>query len=425
MSSALATLGAAALATAPGTHVYVIDVHGSAALTDLAHHPGCAAVVRSHEGERLRRLLLRLSAEIDARSTVGVERPPASTPPIVLLIDGFAELRRDLTDIDTQVEHDALEHIVAKGAACGVTAVLGVGQPSAVPSAVLASCATRWMLHLVDRHEASAWGYHPGDVPPAIAGRLTVAPGLQAQLLQPVRPRPHLVLAESDARHRPPPPIEVLPTHVAAADLPIGRTEPGGATLLPVGLSFDDGRPAELEVPDGEHVLVIGPSRSGRTTALRRLSCAWRAAHPHGWVGIVAPRRRPDAIEATHRDIAALLGDLPVDGPALICIDDAELVADVAGSSTTLAALAAARRPALLIVAAGAPDALRQTYGHWTAIVRRSRLGLVLAASSDLDGDLLGATLPRRRPIPTRPGLSWLVAGGGRARLIQVATDLP
>ena len=146
------------------------------------------------------------------------------------------------------------------------------------------------------------------------------------------------------------------------------------------------------------------------------------ASGPSARVGSVSsrPAGGRTASPATHRDLAALLADLPADGPALICIDDAELVADVAGAlERPWPRSPPPGGPACSIVAAGAPDALRQSYGHWTTIVRRSRLGLVLAASGDLDGDLLGATLPRRRPIAARPGLAWLVAGG-RARLIQV-----
>jgi hypothetical protein len=45
---------------------------------------------------------------------------------------------------------------------------------------------------------------------------------------------------------------------------------------------------------------------------------------------------------------------------------------------------------------------------------------VVLAAANDLDGDLLGATLPRRLPIPARPGLAWLIADGDQ-RLVQIA----
>ena len=75
-----------------------------------------------------------------------------------------------------------------------------------------------------------------------------------------------------------------------------------------------------------------------------------------------------------------------------------------------------------MIVATGKPDSLRQSYGHWTGVIRRSRLGIVMAASNDLDGDLLGATLPRHLPIPARPGLAWLVSDGD-VELAQIAVD--
>jgi S-DNA-T family DNA segregation ATPase FtsK/SpoIIIE len=99
----------------------------------------------------------------------------------------------------------------------------------------------------------------------------------------------------------------------------------------------------------------------------------------------------------------------------LLVVDDAERVDDA-----RLAALAAERRPGLLIAAAGRPDALRAQYGHWTTVVRRSRVGILLAAGADIDGDLLGELLPRRPPIPPRPGLAWLVDATGR-RLAQLS----
>jgi S-DNA-T family DNA segregation ATPase FtsK/SpoIIIE len=120
-----------------------------------------------------------------------------------------------------------------------------------------------------------------------------------------------------------------------------------------------------------------------------------------------------------HRSLAEMLDDLPPTGRVLIAVDDADLVDDIGGA---LAALAASRRPGLMIVATGKPDSLRQSYGHWTGVVRRSRLGIVAAASNDLDGDLVGVVLPRRLPIPARPGLVWLVSAGD-AVLAQVAVD--
>ena len=78
----------------------------------------------------------------------------------------------------------------------------------------------------------------------------------------------------------------------------------------------------------------------------------------------------------------------------------------------------------MLVACAGRPDSLRTMYGHWTAVVRRSRLGLLLALGTDADGDLLGEVLPRRTPISARRGLAWLVDADGR-RLVQVAVDQP
>jgi hypothetical protein len=75
----------------------------------------------------------------------------------------------------------------------------------------------------------------------------------------------------------------------------------------------------------------------------------------------------------------------------------------------------------VLVLAAGRPDALR-SHGHWTAVVRRSRTGLLLSSCADIDGDLLGELLPRNPPLTARPGLAWVVGGGGRA-LVQVGRD--
>ena len=40
----------------------------------------------------------------------------------------------------------------------------------------------------------------------------------------------------------------------------------GGVTALTIGVDFAALGPASIEVPDGEHVLVVGPARSGRST---------------------------------------------------------------------------------------------------------------------------------------------------------------
>jgi S-DNA-T family DNA segregation ATPase FtsK/SpoIIIE len=216
------------------------------------------------------------------------------------------------------------------------------------------------------------------------------------------------------------PTISIVPSTVDAATLSRGFAS-DGLTTLPLGIDFATGGMARLDLPDGEHALVLGGARSGRSTALVRVAAAWQSAHPLGWVGAVLPRRTSAVDTIAHAFAAdvSLLDQLPQHTPVLLVIDDAEAVDDAGGR---LATLAASGRPGLWIVAAGRPDSLRQMYGHWTTVVRRSRTGLVLTGGSDLDGDLLGVTRPRRTPVPARPGLAWLVTGGP-AQLVQVAVD--
>ena len=45
-----------------------------------------------------------------------------------------------------------------------------------------------------------------------------------------------------------------------------------------------------------------------------------------------------------------------------------------------------------------------------------------MSMCGDTDGDVLGELLPRHPPLPPRPGLAWLVAGGRRT-LTQLALD--
>ena len=82
------------------------------------------------------------------------------------------------------------------------------------------------------------------------------------------------------------------------------------------------------------------------------------------------------------------------------------------------------RRPGVTIIAAARLEAVRVAYGHWVREVTRSRCGLIMTSVGEVDGELLGATLPRRSVIPPRPGLGWLIDAQGH-RLVQVAARMP
>ena len=410
ITSALVLLGTAAVTARNRCHLYVIDGRGDSALSTLERSAWCAGVVRLHERERLIRLITRLADEIERR----IADPTSARHPIVVLVDGFDMVRKSIDELETAAEFAMLEAIVALGAPHDVVVICAFDRVASIPSTVLARCPARWIFHLTDPLDAAGLAIAAADVPGPHPGRVIMAAtGLEAQLMVAVAPLSILGAGAVPA------PIDCLPAELSALDLPPMGACGGADSSLSIGLRFDNGETCAIQVPDGEHLLIIGPARSGRSTTLRRIVQAWRAAHPDGWWMVVAPRNSVFGEQNRHRSLADIIDAVPCDGHVLIAVDDAELVDDVGG---LLAGLAASRRAGLMIVAAGKPDSLRHSYGHWTGVVRRSRLGVVATAANDLDGDLLCADLPRRVPIAPRPGLVWVVSDGGVV-LAQAAID--
>ena len=70
------------------------------------------------------------------------------------------------------------------------------------------------------------------------------------------------------------------------------------------------------------------------------------------------------------------------------------------------------------MIASAHPSRFRQAYSHWSADLAASRTGILLQPDP-LDGDLLGAPLPRRLGRIDIPGRGFLVADG-QARLVQM-----
>jgi S-DNA-T family DNA segregation ATPase FtsK/SpoIIIE len=167
----------------------------------------------------------------------------------------------------------------------------------------------------------------------------------------------------------------------------------GDLTLATVALVFRD----------GDHAIVSGPARSGKSTALATIAAALARWHPD--VTVTQSRSAAELVAAT-------------DGPGrhVLLVDDADRVDDPGGR---LAALLAAHRPDVHVVAAGRADALRGAYGHWTRDLRRSRLGLALRPEPD-DGDLFSASFPRRARLAPRAGRGYLVVDG-EPEVVQVA----
>ncbi len=116
--------------------------------------------------------------------------------------------------------------------------------------------------------------------------------------------------------------------------MPAGRVTAAGELELVVGIDFEALGVACLEVPDGEHVLVAGPPRSGRTHGAApaghvvgrgrvRASRSWPSRHA------VAPScpSWPVVVEADAPTAVAAV-EAAVGRPCLLVVDDAEHVDD-------------------------------------------------------------------------------------------------
>ena len=393
-SGTTSALASVVVAAAPSSAaIYVIDARGDAALASLGALPTCAGVVGLHDRERRGRVAAAPHRRADATS-----QRPWSAAHCVLAVDGLpACCRHWPRPRSTAAERDAWIRLIAEGAAVGIR-LRGDRRPAGRAVAVGAGVVRRAMGAPPRRcrrrgHRRPASRSRAGGAARAGRRRLQRARGPAR------RARSGLVERGEHGRCRR---ADRHPRHPSCDPAALLGVAPGGrrgASSASASTSSPSA-PASLTVPDGEHVVVLGPARSGRSTALVRIAAAWREAHPSGWVVVVAARtggplpawattQAGAVVVSTVAEVVAFLDRSVADVHGLLVVDDAERVDDHADA---LATLIARRDPNVLVACAGRPDSLRTMYGHWTAVVRRSRLGLLLAARH------------RRRRRPPRRG---------------------
>ncbi len=414
-TSALGTVAvAAARRWAPTElHVHVIDA-GRGDLAPLAGLPHVSSVVRLGEAERLARLVGRLAAEVDRRRL----SPEAASGPRVLLVMDDWEAFATAHDVGPAASLlDELMRVIVEGPGVGVVTALAVGRPGGIGSRVLASFGRRWVLRLPDDADAAGLGVRGTSRLPA--GRaVDAATGRHLQIghVPDLAATVGALSAGCDGGGGPAP-IEVLPARAWLGDLPaLDVSAP--AWTIPVGVRGDDLGPGLLALHAGDHALVAGPARSGRTSLLTTLAASAVAAG----VEVVAccPRggalARAAGVEVVDADRLPTV--LATPGPRLVLVDDAETI-ETPGIEHALADPAADVR----LVAAARSDVVRGSYGHWLRTVARSRTGVLLGPDLDLDGDLLGVRLPRRPLAPPAVGRGFLVVDGACVQVQAAAVD--
>jgi S-DNA-T family DNA segregation ATPase FtsK/SpoIIIE len=409
-------------------HAYVLDM-GAGELEALAALPHVGAVVGAGERERQTRLIRVLRDELDRRRAMGAAAARRE-PLVVTVLDGWSAFAAEYADVTGAAVWDAWTRVLADGPEVGLCAVIAADRATAVANAVASLIRQKLVLRLADRDDDAGFGVRGAAVPDMVPGRaLLVASG---QVVQIARPADGSAAAATRlaARHpaptRPPARIEPLPTDLRLADLGVAADLGERPWRVPIALSEATRAPVGLVAYRGEHGLIAGPARSGRSTALLAVAAACRAGSGDLTVVAVAGPRSPLATDASvdHVVAPAEIGDRLAPavegvraGRLLVLIDDAEIVDDAGGR---LERLSTSDRPDLLVVAAGRNDGLRTGYSHWTRPLRRSRVGVLLRPEADVDGDILGVALPRRPLVPMASGRGY-VAVAAEATLAQVA----
>jgi len=410
VESALGAIAAAAAgASSPSdTHIHAIEFLGST-LRGAESWPHVGGVVGVNEPERLVQLVHRHRSELERR--IGLGR--GDWPRMLLLIDHIGGLVGDNQSAEGLQLVDDLRRVWTDGPAVGIHCVVGADRVGAAPSAWQSSAGQIWLFSLADPTEYRHFGLAPSQLPTFVESRGVTSAGLVFQLAE-VDPQAVSAPAPNEASGGGPVPLVDMSVGLDLDDLDAAELS-GEPWSIPVGYDVTTGSVASLSLYRGDHVLVVGPPRSGVSNALAVIAAQLR---PHLDLIVMArgdsplraavgPQCLVDSASELLETVSGLSGD------SVVIVDDAHLVndselADVVSSG------------GCRVIAGGRSDQLRRNFGHWTSTVGSSRTGLLLRPDIDLDGDLLGVRLARNRRDSAPAGRGILVCDGD-VREVQLA----
>ena len=414
------------------THIYALDL-GTRGLSVLTALPHCGSVIFADEEERIRRLFGMLRDEIDKRRSA-----PSSTevPRLIVLLDGYAGFAAAFERVEFGEMVDALPRLIADGRQVGIHFVITADRRGAVPAAVTGIIANRIVLRLADDDEYAAFGLSSGPDREALStrGRAFLGTGIVVQCAVPgteasVSEQIEVIraLGASVEAGSAPPPVRTLPDHLDATEL----SPPADHGTIPVGIDerYDV---VACDLTDS-HMLIAGPRRSGRSTALATIAFqVSRITNPPP-VHLLVPRVRdldaPASLatvitgtEACEAWIGTSQETLARQG-GIVLIDDGDELFDVLAADDLQATLRWARDNHVRFVIAVESHAAHRAFGGWLAELKKEKHGLLLDPEIDVDGDLLSARLPRRKT--SFPAGRGYFVSRGESRLTQVARPVP
>jgi S-DNA-T family DNA segregation ATPase FtsK/SpoIIIE len=419
-------------------HVYGLDF-ATRALAPLEALPHVGAVVGGEDQERVERLFALLRRTVERRKTLFAQHGVFSLAEyarlegvpreakILVLLDGYAGFAQAFERVNMGELVDLLPRLVADGRPLGVHFAISADRRGAVPNALAGIVPAKLVLRMADEDEFAALGVDPravrgAQLPP---GRGFLPGGAEFQLGDTDLPAAIAAIA-AQATGAPAPEIEPLPLHVARES----RDAAGEPWRAMLGLSDAELLPAQLDLAD-RHFLVVGPYRSGRSTALATIVRSLAESTPGLELHLLAPRRSPLAELDCWTSVATGAGcdeacerlalDLTGERPALLVIDDGEELAETLGAPALETLVRRGRDAQVRVVAAVERQGAQRAFSGWVRELRKEEHGLLLVPDPDVDGDLLGTRLPRRSNPVFPAGRGYLVERGS-LELVQVAS---
>lgn len=432
-------------------HLFALDF-ASRGLGVLESLPHCGAVISGDDVERVQRLFSMLDRWIAQRKQrfgeVGattleefarLSRDPSALPRVVVLLDSYGGFSAVFEKIDYGARIEAFPQLISDGRPLGIHFVITGDRRNAIPLSMTSTVQAKIVLRLADLDDYAVLGL---DGRIAKAASLPPGRGFQANTLEvqcalvgkdPAGDSQVEAVRQLGAELRAKwgdgsaPKVGTLPAEVHLDSL-VPPPEP----LRPLlGVGERELAAVAVDLEEG-HFLVAGPIRSGKSTALAALGRGLREADTELQLHLLAPRRTPltslDIWSSVARGTGAiddfcmeLKGEIddrePGNPPIVLVLDDGHEIADSLADSSLESIVRRGRDVDVRVVAAVETAAAQRSYGGWLPEVRKERHGLLLQPDPDMDGELLGARLPKTRA--SLPGRGFLVTRFG-VELVQV-----
>lgn len=440
-------------------HLYGIDC-GAGGLLPLTSLPHCGAIVTQDQTDRVDRLLNRLMHEVSRRQQLlaaegfssAVEQrssalPENRLPFLVLLIDrweGFSAVF-DNYDMGRLIEN-ALR-LFREGSAVGLRVVMTADR-SGLSGQVSSVFEERVLFRMADQNDMLTTGIESKKIPTTMApGRalefhgnkvletqvalLNEDPTGMAQVAEVQR------IGRTAAHQHPrnsqthcPLRVDALPSRTQMDE--VLHLEPnfepptdlwaffgsGGDELAPQGINMRT---------EGPGVIVAGPPRSGRSTAL--LTAAYDLIRRNVPVLLITPRRSPLRDLETQDGVLGILSNdttpdelwQTLDGQQdyVVLVDDAELIRDEPLEDELEEVLRRAEDTNSGMIIAGESEALSSQFRGFIVQAGKARSGLLISPAGMNEGDIFNIRIPRN--AGAGPVGRGILVRSGQVSDIQVA----